>query len=246
MRKLKNLKTFEQMNETQTFSLINVSKEYNDKVDGSEFLNKENTMKYKLQKVVLIETTLKKMLTTHSDAGYIIISAFRGEYDLRDNYKRTKQLQGDIKSSGYSYFPVWGGFVETDKDGKKHEVKEKSIVVTNFPRGSSEPKEDSEELKKLGQKLAKKYDQESFLYKPKGTDSKAHFITQTGKVDFSFNAASPAVASDVYFTNLKKSRFKEKGEKSFAYREGVVYMAKKPKSLHEAYKRYGENFFNFD
>ncbi len=203
-------------------------------------------MKYKLKRVVLAETTLKKMLSTHSDAGYIIISAFRGERDLRDNYKETKRLQNDIKGAGYSYFPVWGGYVETDKDGKKHEVKEKSIVVTNFPRGSNEPNPDSEDLKRLGQKLAKRYDQESFLYKPTGTDTKAYYIKQSGAVDSTFNASSPTVAADAYFTNLKKSRFKEKDGKSFTYREGVVYMAKSPGSLHEAYKRYGENFFNYD
>jgi len=203
-------------------------------------------MKYKLKKIVLKETTLKKMLTTHSDAGYVIITAFRNEYDLRDNYKRNKKLEANIKQSGYSYFPVWGGFVETDKDGNKKEVKEKSIVITNFPKGSSEPKPDSEELKKLGQELAKRHDQESFLYKPTGTDSKAYYLKANGKVDSSFNVASPTEAADVYFTNLKKSRFKDKVGKSFTYREGVVYMAKSPKSLNEAYKRYGEQFFNFD
>ena len=203
-------------------------------------------MKYRLKKVVLSETTLKKMLTTHSEAGYVIITTFRNEYELRDNYKRNKQLEADIKRSGYSYFPVWGGFVETDKDGNKREVKEKSIVITNFPKGSNEPNPDSKELKKLGQVLAKRYDQESFLYKPEGNETKAYYLKDNGKVDFSFNTSSPTEAADVYFTNLKKSRFKDKTGKSFTYREGVIYMAKSPKSLNEAYERYGENFFNFD
>lgn len=204
-------------------------------------------MKYRLKPIIISEATVDKMLSTHSNAGYVIMSAWRYENGKELNNVRTKQLKADINASGYSYFPVWGGFVETDPNtGKTREVKEKSFVITNFKRGSNEPNVDSSDLKKLGLQLCKKYKQESFLYKPSGKDNTAYYITSSGKVDMKFNAASPTKAADVYFTNLKKSIKKSKDGKSFTYREGVVYMAHSPKSLSEAIKRYGENFFTFD
>ncbi len=204
-------------------------------------------MKYQLKRINLKETTLKKMLTKHSDAGYIIITAFRSEYEYKENVDRNNKLKADIDKSGYSYIPVWGGFVELHKPTKKlREVKERSFIVLNFKRGSTEMVGDSKELKVLGQKLCKKYDQDSYLYKPQGTETKAYYLTGDGKVDQTFTSVSPTTSADIYFTNLVKSSKKSVGTKSFTYREGVIWLAQSPKSLAEAYKRMGEIFLRFE
>ncbi len=204
-------------------------------------------MKYQLKRVNINETTLKKLLTKHSNAGYIIITAFRGEYDYQENVKRNQKLKADIDKSGYSYIPVWGGFIETDVEtGEQKEVKERSFVILNFERGSTNSFPDSEGLKKLGRVLSKKYDQESYLYKPQGEETKAFYITPTGKVDMTFNSATPTKAADMYFTNLAKSSKKSVGKKAFTYREGYIWLAKSPSTLAEAYKRMGELFLKFE
>jgi len=196
-----------------------------------------------LVKVNLQETSLKKMLGTHSDAGYIIISASRGEYDYVENVRRTNDMKKAIDASGYSYIPVWGGFVETNEQGERQEVKEKSFIITNFKRGKGEPGQGSDPLKELGQSLARQFDQESFLFKPQGSESKAYYLDSSGGVVASFNATSPTTAADNYFTNLKKSKKKASVGKSFTYSEGVVYLAKSPLTVSEAIKRFGEIFF---
>lgn len=204
-------------------------------------------MKYELKKIDLKETNLKKLLTKHSAAGYIIITAFRGEFEYKENVKRNQKLKADIDKSGYSYIPVWGGFIETDSEtGEQNEVKERSFIVLNFKRGKNEPGTDSEGLKELGRILCKKYGQESYLYKPQGASTKAFYLTGTGKVDMTFSSATPTKGADMYFTNLSKSSKKAVGSKAFTYREGVIWLAKSPKSLAEAYKRMGEVFFRFN
>lgn len=204
-------------------------------------------IKYNLN--LLTETNKNKLLKKHGDAGYIILSAFRGEYELNQNYKRNDSLKKDIKSSGFSYTPVWGGYKETDKEtGETKEVKEQSFIVFNFKQGENESQENTEELKNLGKKLAKKYDQESFLYKPSKEEDgdKAYYITPTGKVEMTFNNIRPTDAIDIYFTNLKKSRFKQaKDSKQSVTFESVIYFRDTPNSLAEAYKRGGEIFFDF-
>lgn len=201
-------------------------------------------MKYNLVKVNLNETTLQKMLTKHSDAGYIIITAFRTvEYSYQENVRRNNKLKMDINRSEYSYIPVWGGFVETDSEtGRTQEVKERSFVVFNFKRGTIEPFVGSEGLKKLGMQLCKKYNQESFLYKPQGSETKSYYLTADGKVDMTFGSVSPTTDVDVYFTNLAKGKDDPIAKRAFTYREGVIWLPDSPKTMSEAYKRYGEVF----
>ena len=38
----------------------------------------QRIMKYVLKEIILSEVSLERMLSVHSDAGYIIITAFRG------------------------------------------------------------------------------------------------------------------------------------------------------------------------
>ena len=205
---------------------------------------------YDLVKIDLNETGIHRMLTKHSNAGYIIVSAFRGDRSLADNYKRHKDLERHITKSNnkYSYIPVWGGFIEKDDDGNElRDVKEKSFIITNFPQGSSKPYSEHKGLWKLGRELIRKYDQDSFLFKPMGKNRKiAYLINKNGRPDDKYSVVSPAVASDIYFTNLRKSsrRFGDKDGKSFAYRnEYNLYMAKPPLSVSEAWTRYRETFF---
>lgn len=206
-------------------------------------------MKYKLIKVNLTsldETTLKKMLSAHSDAGYIIITAFRAENDLKTNYNLNAKLKTEIKKSKYGYTVAWGGFIETNKfTGKTEQVKVQVFIVFNFKKAKSEPFDTSTDLKKLGIKWINQFEQqESFLYKPTGEHRNAFYITKAGKIDGKFTAVNPKTALDDYFTNLKKSGFNQSLDKSFTF-EGNIYLPESPKSLAEAYHRYGEKFFNW-
>lgn len=200
----------------------------------------------KLQQITLNEANLNKMLTTHSQAGYIILSAFRGENTFKQNMKNTEQLQTAINGSGFSYFPVWGGFVETNAEtGEQTPVKEKSFVVLSFKRGTKEPIKDFEELRNFGLEQIKEFEQEQMLVKPPGAE-KASYVNQSGQSEMSFSVTSPTQASDMYFTHLSKSKNKPMTSNSFTYREGVVYLATPPASLTEAVKRYGELFFRLN
>lgn len=204
-------------------------------------------MKYELKKINLRETNLKKMLSTHSDAGYIIITAFRNEYPYVENVRRNNKLKQDIDKTGYSYIPVWGGYIEKKESGELITVKERSFIITNFPRGKSISTGDSKELKSIGKMLCKKYDQHTFLYKPTGTESTAFYLKSSGAVDQKFTNVTPSEAADIYFTNLSKAARKElKLTKSFTYQEGILWFAQSPNSLSEAYKRRGEVFLRFN
>lgn len=199
-------------------------------------------MKYRLKEIKINETPLSALFGKHSKAGYIIITAFRGgDKDvnvLKQNYRNNSLLKSDIKSSGFSFTPVWGGFIEDN--GK--EVKEQSFIVFNFKKNIEQ--ETSQELFELGRSFCKKYKQEAFLYKPKGEENKSFYIDSNGTIKMTFTSISPTSAADDYFTSLNKSRMKNAKLKAFTYKEGIIYLSKSPNSLYEAYMRYGEKFFN--
>jgi hypothetical protein len=141
------------------------------------------------------ETTLKEMLSFHNKTGYVIISAWRSENDKSENKKLNDILKSDIKNSQFSYIPAWGGFVETDKNtGKKRRVKKQSFIIFNRKKVKDELFETDNELKMFGKELAKKYGQESYLFKPKGDEKKAYYIKQNGTIDMIFNSISPVAA----------------------------------------------------
>lgn len=206
-------------------------------------------MKYTLIEINLNESTVEKLLSDHSEAGYIIITAFKGGSDnpqqLKTNYLNNNKLKQDIKSAGFGYFPVWGGYIEKDeKTGQFKEVKEQSFVVSSFKYGGELGS--IEQLKSLGLQWCRKYEQESYLYKPRGMENQAQFINADGTEQPPFKSVSPATSADAYFTSLNRSRMKDIRKKSFVYREGIVYFAQSANSLNEAYMRYGEFLFRFN
>jgi len=204
-------------------------------------------MKYNLRRINLNEVNLNRMFDQHNKSGYIIITAYRGGIEdvanRKQNQLNNKRLKDNIVSSGYSYFPVWGGYVEEDSiTGQKRETKEPGFVVTAFKRGGDY--KGTDELFELGKKWCDEYQQEAFLFKP-ANDNTAYFIDQNGNNNFEFNSVTPTHDSDVYFTSLHKLEKYDKSTKSFTYRENIVYLATYPPTINERRLRDKEIYFEF-
>lgn len=201
-------------------------------------------MKIYLKKVSVNETSKNGIFTKHSQAGYIIISAFREGSSTPEIYKKnliiSDELRNDIKRSGFSYTPVWGGFVENEKENSNDEptkvVKELAFIVFNFKR--SEKQEINGELQILGEKLCKKYNQDFFLIKYPDGDAK--YLNHFGQVLSTFGSISPAQTIDKYFTSLHKSSKKDPKANAFTFRDGILYFQRKPQTMAEAYLRDNE------
>lgn len=166
--------------------------------------------------VSINEINAKTMLQKHGDSGFIVISPCRGYADFKldpnnaqskqklseINNQRIRQMISQIKSSGYSYTPVYGGFIENAGTKDEESVYERSFVVYNKRRDGSEG--DMKKLIDFGQALAKEYNQDSFLVKEKG--EKPKYITQDGDVDMEFSGnTSFNDFSQEYFTDLHKN-----------------------------------------
>ena len=109
------------------------------------------------------ETTLDRILKKHGQNGMINISANRTDMPTEYNDQKTKELIADLKKSGYSYLPTYGGYRGTDGVEDDYEP---SFVVFNYDEDGKA--KDFDELKQFAQYLCGKYEQNSVLIKAPG------------------------------------------------------------------------------
>ncbi|MCF8336434.1 MAG: hypothetical protein K9I74_00470 [Bacteroidales bacterium] len=187
----------------------------------------------------LKEKTKNELLKEENDAGYIIITAFKDDYTLEQNYKRNEQLRKDIKYFLYAYVPVWGEY----KNPETGEVSTKqAYIVFNSRAAQFLVYDNTEELKKLGVNWAKEEncDQKIFIYKPsrKEDGENTYNLTPEGKVNLSFTSANFIDTLDKYFTNGVSHKQPDTFERK-------IYFLPPPKdNVKEAWSRWGEIFNN--
>lgn len=219
-----------------------------------KIFNKVNGLnENKINRVKINEASLNRILSKHYKDGFIIVTNFRNENSDAQNNSGFEQLKGDVKSAGYSFIPVYGGFIENKDTEDEVEVEEASLFVPNHKVATTKEFDDSESLKELGIKLSKKYNQDSFLYKPKGEENDSYYIDKNGNVDMKFSNKTLNDLTQIYFTRLTPSAANpdkflgdksktDKADRRFTFTESV-YINEPPKSNSEAVKRYGEQFF---
>ncbi len=148
----------------------------------------------------------------------------------------------DVRNAKYSFIPVYGGFIENKGTDSEVEVQEPALLVPNQKVASNVNYDTTDELKELGISLCKKYNQDSFLFKPQN-DEKAYYIDKNGNVDMTFTGKAINDLTNDYFTKLHKNAG-NKTDKRFTFTENKYYINHSPKSLSEAQMRYGEKFFS--
>lgn len=206
--------------------------------------------------VSINETNAKRLIDRHSNNGFIAISPCRGyeEFGIDENSPNKNQLLSQankpriqdminrIKNSGFSYTPVFGGFIENKGEENEEVVYERSFII--YPYDKQGNLRDFNELKEFGLELTNIYNQDSFLVK--APNESPCYIKKDGSIDF--EPGNNIVFNDFaqqYFTDLHKNtspNSKSSKPTRFTYLE--TYINPKPCSYNESYKRYfmGEVF----
>lgn len=171
--------------------------------------------------VPITEVNAKSMLDRHSEPGYIIVSPCRGyeDYDLNPNDPSSKSklgkinntnikdMIGRIKQSGYSYTPVYGGYIENLGTDHPETVHERSFVIYNHGRKGNVG--DMNKLYQFGLELAKLYNQNEILVK--WPNKNPMYVDKDGNETFKLGRnASFNDLSQQYFTDLRKNTHKVK------------------------------------
>ena len=193
---------------------------------------KENSINEDM--VVLTEASLNRLVRGHDKDGYAVLSASRNENSVPQNNKNFETLKRDVKNLGYSYVPVFGGYVETSVDGEKIPVYEKSLYVLPFRKNSYGEIESGNFDKFVDDmfSLGKKYSQEQILLKlPNGYPAWYKSSNREKTLEFSGKTSFNDIGKE-YFTSLKKWDGKNKfGGSSQRFTFEECYLSDQPHTV---------------
>ena len=151
----------------------------------------------------LNEVTVDRVLNKHGKNGMIIISANRSDLDNETNNANTRELIKDIRSTPFSYFPVYGGYHGTDDVVDSYEP---SFVVTNYSKqGEIGDEEDFQKLFDFAIEMCGKYNQDSVLVK--APNDVPHYYNRNGEMQDS-KSTDKVIKNDPnqeFFTSMIKT-----------------------------------------
>lgn len=124
----------------------------------------------------LEESTLSRVYTMANDPNrvFAILTAYRGTLSAKENEARNRQLQSQVRKSGYGFFKVDGHWIENEGTPEELEVAEKSFFV------SAPKNEDENAFKAFTVKVLKQYDQDAAVIKL--GDNNVALVDKSGKV----------------------------------------------------------------
>lgn len=122
----------------------------------------------------LHESSLSRIWQHSQDSNMGMITAYRGEFDIKQNEKRNKELTANIRDEGFGYIPVTGFYIENQGQEDEKKVQEKSFVVISSP-------DDGGRLRNFLIRMGIKYNQDSVLYKDHASDKAKLIGTTAGR-----------------------------------------------------------------
>jgi len=132
----------------------------------SEALNGESMLLAKPELVTEASFARAKKQIEQDGVEFVMISAFRGGKGHVGNRAQHKQMKTEFKLAGYPFVEMLGGYLEDVPDSTylKNEVTEPSLLVLGQQRGDRDPSLEREGLFQVALKIARKYEQDSFIY----------------------------------------------------------------------------------
>ena len=224
---------------------------------------KTSKSSYMMQR--LDETTMTALQGKYMESGFIVITPDRTcqaelglaygepcppgaeeEQNLKNQQNRETMKQ-EIRSAGFGFTPVMGGYKEKLVDPVSGE---ESRVDTNAPESGflvmaqpGRPNLGIDELKELGMQLAAKYNQDSFFFKPPNAESTdAYYLKRDGSIDMTFHDFKFGDLEQEYYTQLAKGPEKRQPDKRFSALMESMLVPVPPRNATEARARRGEFF----
>ena len=147
--------------------------------------------------ILLERITVDRLMKKHGDNGFVIVSAHRSDKPDERNTKATQALIQDLKDSGFSYLPTYGGYKGSDGVTDNFEP---SFVVFNYDE-SGNPTE-WEDLHRFALDTCAKYEQDSVYVQapgeaPEYQDEEGNRVNSTSSRDYAKNDLTQP-----YFTSM--------------------------------------------
>jgi hypothetical protein len=167
----------------------------------------------KFKDKMLLESNLSRIYQHTKESNIGIITAYRGEFDIKQNEERNKKLKSAIHSMGFGYIPVTGYYVENKGLPDERKVHEKSFILISH-------KDDGGRLRSFLIKMGIKFNQDSVFYKDQTSENGTIIGTAAGRHPGLNNVESVGKFHPqkigTYYTQLKN-------KKTFVF-ESIVFL----------------------
>jgi len=231
--------------------------------NDKKIIVQEGKHSFSLQR--LNETTMTAIQGKYMENGFVVLTSDRSchaelgipygepcpekeEYFFQQNNIENREvLKKWVRSKGYGYTPVYGGFKEDVKDEEGNvvgkvdspEPEHALLIMARNEKDST----NHLSLKDFAKEICEVFNQDAFFYKPPNSEDKnAYFIDKDGKPSQTFSNFVFGDLQQDYFTQLAKGREKLQPEKRFSAIPEALYVPKPPLSAVEARERRGEIF----
>jgi len=160
------------------------------------------------------------------------LTAFRGEYSLKENRERNEELKAMIRKAGYGFIKVKGRYIENEGTDKEKVVDEESFIVIG-----DKTDDGNKQLDSFLKGAAKKFKQDSVLLK-KHDSEEAFLVFYHGPAKgtaFSVGRWRPTNIGP-YFSTLKKGKsfeFMSEADKEAVIKQKKAQEEKKKEQLME-------------
>jgi len=158
----------------------------------------------------LHETSIGRIYQHSQEKTIGMMTAFRSEFELKENIRRNQQLKFSIQTNGFGFINLTGHYVENGKP-----VVEQSFLIISSP-------DDNGKLKGFLKASGHKWNQDSVLYKEFG--EKAMLIGTSAGNDTNGNPRWPGLGTEVTVGDWKAnkigqfySQLKGRGNRTFVF-----------------------------
>lgn len=144
----------------------------------------------------IVESSISRIYQHFTGTGgFFVLSACRDENGDELNALKTQELKEDLKNLRLGYIHQIGGFVETNTEtNNKKAVDEVSFFVPY--------KNSPEKMFDIARNLARKFEQESFIFKNSDSGEVAEYSSETGEISQTFSDFSVNDNASQYFSRL--------------------------------------------
>jgi hypothetical protein len=199
----------------------------------------------------LREASLGRFMNYHTSKGYLAISASCGALTTfgteqpspaqfaqlkRINKTQTAALRAELIAGNWSFTPVFGSYQERVTDSATGEIRVENVDEASFLVFSDKEKGETDAENKriliaLGRELCRKYNQETFLFKPPGPNTRAYYLTARGTVAAGFDSLRINDRSQPYstrFSTNKEEDYPNKADRRFSFVNKSPDLSDKP------------------
>ena len=155
---------------------------------------------------LLTEAGLSRVLQKirQEDNDFAVISAYRSQYDKKENIKRNRKLRGEFNQRKMGVYQLIGHWRECQLDGVEYEDCPEDQLVDAVERSYLVVRPESmnqEDFKDLIHKMTKQFDQDASVIK---LDNTINIIEPTGKVSKIGDKITLNKINQAYSKHVKK------------------------------------------